>query len=100
MKLITGCITIFVAAAITAPQYVMAQDEEIEEIVVLGLKERFGSGLSRTEFVIGKEDLELRPGGADDPESHDAVSRHCRVGPVRDGARGVWRLRDGARGVW
>lgn len=65
MKVITGCVATFVVVVIAAPQYVMAQDEEIEEIIVLGLKERFGSGLSRAEFVIGAEDIALRPSGAE-----------------------------------
>jgi iron complex outermembrane receptor protein len=44
---------------------VLAQDDEVEEIVVLGLAERYGSGLSRAEFVIGAEDIGLRPVGAE-----------------------------------
>ena len=46
-----------------------AQDGEIEEIVVLGLAERYGSGLSRAEFALGTEDIELRPGGAEITQS-------------------------------
>lgn len=42
-----------------------AQQEELEEIIVLGLAERYGSGLSRAEFVIGAEDIALRPAGAE-----------------------------------
>ncbi|MDM3872357.1 TonB-dependent receptor [Porticoccus sp. W117] len=36
-----------------------------EEIIVKGLKERFGSGIGRAEYVLGAEDIELRPGGAE-----------------------------------
>ena len=50
---------------IQIPGVVYAQDEEIEEIVVLGLAERYGSGLARAEFALGAEDIELRPAGAE-----------------------------------
>ena len=50
---------------IQIPGVVCAQDEEIEEIVVLGLAERYGSGLARAEFALGAEDIELRPAGAE-----------------------------------
>ena len=48
---------------------VVAQEEEIEEIVVLGLAERYGSGLSRAEFALGADDIDLRPGGAEITQS-------------------------------
>ena len=38
---------------------VVAQEEEIEEIVVLGLAERYGSGLSRAEFALGADDIDF-----------------------------------------
>ena len=50
-----------------SPAFGQAQgdDDGLEEIVVLGLAERYGSGLSRAEFVLGKEDIDLRPAGAE-----------------------------------
>ena len=58
---------VVLAAALVAMSVgpVNAQNDELEEIVVLGLAERYGSGLGRAEFVIGKEDIELRPAGAE-----------------------------------
>lgn len=54
------------AVTLVVPAVVVAQDEEeIEEITVLGLKERYGSGLGRAEFVLGQEDIRLRPAGAE-----------------------------------
>ena len=47
------------------PDFVFAQDEEIEEIVVLGLAERYGSGLARAEFALGAQDIQQRPAGAE-----------------------------------
>jgi len=59
---------VFAASLMMQPS-VFAQssddDEVIEEIVVLGLAERYGSGLSRAEFVIGSEDIDMRPAGSD-----------------------------------
>lgn len=49
----------------TAFAQTSGDEEVIEEIVVLGLAERYGSGLSRAEFVVGAEDIEMRPSGAD-----------------------------------
>ena len=43
----------------------LAQDDSVEEIVVVGLAERYGSGLGRAEFVLGAEDIAERPGGAE-----------------------------------
>ena len=42
-----------------------SDDEELEEIVVIGLREQFGSGLGRAEYTIGAEDIAARPGGAE-----------------------------------
>lgn len=42
-----------------------SNDKHIEEIVVLGLKDQFGSGLGRAEYTLGVEDIESRPGGAE-----------------------------------
>lgn len=45
-----------------------SDDEDVEamdEVIVLGLPERYGSGLSRAEFVLGKQDIDLRPAGAE-----------------------------------
>ena len=54
------------AAALQLPAMSVAQEEEeLEEIVVLGLAERYGSGLSRAEFVLGREDIEMRPPGSE-----------------------------------
>lgn len=62
-----------------------AQDEPIEEIVVLGLAERYGSGLGRAEFVLGTEDIELRPAGA---EITQALTRIPGVQVATGDARG------------
>ena len=60
-------------ALLVVQQVTFAQtsdDEEVlEEIVVLGLAERYGSGLSRAEFVIGAEDIDMRPAGAEITQS-------------------------------
>ena len=53
---------------IYAPSTAITQEEdsaEFEEIVVVGLAERYGSGLARAEFVLGQEDIRRRPGGAE-----------------------------------
>ena len=65
---------------------------------MLGLAERYGSGLSRAEFVLGTEDIELRPAGAEitqaltkipashtgfhiDPEEHPFCGVSGGIGP-------------------
>ncbi len=66
MTLRTWSKAVFVLIPFLSAGTVLAQeDEELEEIVVLGLAERYGSGLSRAEFVLGREDIELRPAGAE-----------------------------------
>ena len=78
MKRLIGYIAILFAVNIAFSQYAIAQDQEaeaaeeegvLEEVVVLGLKERYGSGLSRAEFVLGAEDIEQRPMGAEITQS-------------------------------
>ena len=64
--LATGLIVTLVSPTVAFVQSDEAvADEAIEEITVLGLRERYGSGLSRAEFVIGTEDIDLRPSGAE-----------------------------------
>ena len=62
-SLIVAAAFFLVQAAGTA--FAQQEADEIEEIVVLGLAERYGSGLTRAEFVLGAEDIRLRPGGAE-----------------------------------
>ena len=78
MKRLIGHIAILFVVNITFSQYAIAQDKEadaveeegvLEEVVVLGLKERYGSGLSRAEFVLGAEDIQQRPMGAEITQS-------------------------------
>lgn len=61
---VMGLVTIIAVSVVGSPG-AEAQDEEIQEIVVVGLKERFGSGLSRAEFVLGAEDIEVQPPGSE-----------------------------------
>ena len=66
MKLLTKILGSLLVLGAVAPTVAVAQnDDEIEEIVVLGLKERYGSGLGRAEFVLGEQDIQQRPAGAE-----------------------------------
>ena len=65
MSLLAKATAMTVALALLAPTLASGQEEALEEIVVVGLKERYGSGLGRAEFVIGAEDIAERPPGAE-----------------------------------
>ena len=52
----------------TLPLVSSAQDANVtnlEEVVVFGLREKFGSGIGRAEYALGAEDIEQRPAGAE-----------------------------------
>ena len=43
--------------------------QPLEEVTVIGLKEKFGSGIGRAEYVVGAQDIEERPAGAEITQS-------------------------------
>ena len=54
-----------ISAILVMPGAAQAQDEELDEITVFGLRDQFSSGIGRAEYKIGEVDIEQRPLGAE-----------------------------------
>ncbi len=48
-------------------------EAEVDEIIVVGVAEKFGSGLTQATFTIGAEDIEDRPFGAEITQSLNQI---------------------------
>lgn len=59
----------FVVSGVSQAQEAKSGDLVLEEITVIGLKEKFGSGIGRAEYVIGAQDIAERPAGAEITQS-------------------------------
>ena len=62
-------LNVIVSVSIIVQAQEVENDGIIEEILVLGLKDRFSSGIGRAEYRVGKEDVLQRPAGSEITQS-------------------------------